>query len=86
MVTIYSIRKNTLSEDDLLQVELRGLSDDDKPISLANGLIDNGSVFIEIDTGDVYLYNMDDKEWVPIADSEETTVESEEVPEQNESR
>lgn len=63
MVSIYSIRKNTLQEGDLYQVELRGLSDDDKPVSLINGDIDNGSVFIEIDTGDVYLYNMDDKQW-----------------------
>ena len=68
MVSIYSIRKNTLVEDNLYQVELRGLSDDVKPISLIDGDIDNGSVFIEIDTGDVYLYDMDNKEWDSLSD------------------
>lgn len=63
MVTIHSIRKNTLSETPLLQVELRGLSTDDKPIALNNGDIDNGSVFIEIDTGVVCLYDMENKSW-----------------------
>ena len=69
MVSIYSIRKNTLLEEPTLQVELRGLSTDDKPISLVDGDIDNGSVFIEIDTGEVYLYNMEDKKWEPVVET-----------------
>ena len=64
MVTIWNIKINTLSEDDLLQVELRGLSTDTKPTSLIGGIIDNGSVFIEIDTQDVYIYDGENKEWV----------------------
>lgn len=70
MVSIYSIRKNTLAQNSLLQVELRGLSTDNKPTSFDNGLVDNGSVFIEIDTGDVYLYNMEDEEWEPVVEAE----------------
>ena len=73
MITIYGIRKNTLSEKPLLQVELRGLSTDTKPKSLTDGDIDNGSVFIEIDTQDIYFYDKKSKEWViPETPSEET--------------
>lgn len=45
-------------------LELRGLSTDDKPTGTCKNIyIDNGSVFIEIDTGDVYLYDMDSETW-----------------------
>lgn len=74
MVSIYSIKNNTLAEENLLQVELRGLSTDDKPTVLTNGEIDNGSVFIEIDTGDVYLYDGENEEWLlptPIEENQE---------------
>lgn len=64
MVSIYSLKKNSLNEKPLLQVELRGLSTDTKPISLIDGDIENGSVFIEIDTQDVYIYDGENKEWV----------------------
>ena len=38
--------------------ELTGLSTDDKPLDAPNG-----SVFIAIDTGNVYMFDADDKEW-----------------------
>ena len=45
-------------------LEIRGLSTDDKPVETCKNIyIDNGSVFIEIDTGDVYLYDMDSETW-----------------------
>lgn len=45
-------------------LEIRGLSTDEKPIgTLKNQYIDNGSVFIEIDTGYVYLYDLDSNTW-----------------------
>ena len=70
MVSIYNIRKNTLSETPLLQVELRGLSTDTKPTKLAEGDIENGSVFVEMDTQDIYFYDSENNEWV-IPTSEE---------------
>ena len=86
MVTIWSIKKNTLSEDDLLQVELRGLSTETKPTSLIGGIIDNGSVFIEIDTQDVYIYDGENKEWVipTPEESQEDNEEPQEIQEDNE--
>jgi hypothetical protein len=42
--------------------ELRGLSTDTKPTEM----IGNGSVFLEMDTGKVFVYNADDEEWVEL--------------------
>lgn len=64
MVTIYSIKSSNIGEKNNLMVELRGLSTDTKPTELENGLVANGSVFIEIDTQDVYIYDGENKEWV----------------------
>lgn len=47
-------------------VELRGLSTDTKPDKVGNVNIDNGSIFIEIDTGKIYMYNLDAETWSEI--------------------
>lgn len=52
-------------KDNRLPVEIRGLSTDEKPIDEVEGIaIDNGSVFLEIDTGDVYFFDADTKQWL----------------------
>lgn len=52
-------------KDNRLPVEIRGLSTDEKPIETIEGIaIDNGSVFLEIDTGDVYFFDIDTKQWL----------------------
>lgn len=52
-------------KDNRLPVEIRGLSTDEKPIDTFEGIaIDNGSVFLEIDTGDVYFFDIDSKQWL----------------------
>lgn len=53
MVTIYSKTETS--------VELRGLSTDTKPTN-----VDNGSVFIEIDTGTIYMFDGQNKIWKEI--------------------
>ena len=78
MISIYNIRKNTLGEDKL-QVDLRGLSTDTIPTSLSDGDIENGSSFIAIDTGDVYFYDGENKEWINVT----TPDNSEETPADN---
>lgn len=46
--------------------ELYGLSNDEKPIDEFEGRpIYTGSIFIEIDTGDSYFYDSDNKTWIP---------------------
>ena len=67
MVTIYNVKKSEMLTHPNGEVfylcELRGLSTDEKPTTIENGTIENGSAFIEINTGKVYLYNLDSKEW-----------------------
>ena len=64
MITIYKI-DNVYKKPsgDVMAVELRGLSTDEKPTKVANKDIDNGSVFIEIDTQDIYFFDGETKEW-----------------------
>lgn len=64
MVTIYKTKKNTIrNKISYILSEFRGLSTDDKPTTWKDSQVENGSVFIEIDTGDVYMYNLTSQEW-----------------------
>ena len=53
MISMYSRKDKT--------VELRGLSTDTKPTDVGNG-----SVFIEIDTGTIYMFDAVSKQWKEI--------------------
>ena len=66
MVSLYKTYNTRTENGEIYNVvELRGLADDDKPLVLDNGVnVDNGSVFIEIDTQDIYMYDLDDDSWV----------------------
>jgi len=65
MITIHStqnVRKDGTKEYDL--VELRGKSTDTKPTQFNDDIaIDNGSVFVEIDTGSLFFYDLDSETW-----------------------
>ena len=67
MVTIYNIKKSEMinhpNGEVFYLLQLRGRSSDEKPVEIENGTIENGSEFIEIDTGDVYLFDAVNKEW-----------------------
>ena len=64
MITIYKDENNRLKYDDTYtQLELRGLSDDNKPTQIDGRLLANGSSFVEIDTGDMYLYDLSNNAW-----------------------
>lgn len=68
MITIYKIentdkRKTSEGTETLLQVELRGLSTDQKPTEINEKGVQNGSTFIEIDTGKVYLFDEENNQW-----------------------
>lgn len=73
MVTIYKVVKANINNAGKFLVELRGLADDEKPTTINGGAIENGSEFLEIDTGDLYYFNEDDTEWVKPTPVEETT-------------
>lgn len=73
MITIYNIKKSDMinhpNGEVFYLLELRGLSTDLKPTSIENGSIENGSVFIEINTQDVYIYDGENEEWLPSSES-----------------
>lgn len=61
MVTVQKIGSSMNRE----VLEISGLSTDDKPTVFADGAyITNGSTFEEIDTGNTYKYNEDNKQWI----------------------
>ena len=64
MITIYERKDVRLGEDGnpITAMELRGLSTDEKPTEN----IDNGSSFIEIDTGKIYMFDLENEEWKEI--------------------
>jgi len=67
MVSIYQ-NNNLITNNrgEAKSLEFRGLSTDEKPTELDDQNIPNGSIFIEIDTGSVYLYDLTNEEWKEI--------------------
>lgn len=65
MITIIKREKAILKGEKTASiVELRGLSTDTKPTTISEDeVIENGSIFIEIDTGKVYLFDLENQEW-----------------------
>lgn len=64
MVTLYkndNVKKTT--EGQTTYCELRGLSTDTKPTEINGYTIGNGSVFIEIDTQNVAIFNETTQQW-----------------------
>lgn len=50
--------------------EIRGLSTDTKPTNAnleEGGIIPNGSVFIEMDTGKVFMFDYDNQRWLELS-------------------
>lgn len=82
MVSIYNVKKSEMLTHPNGEVfylcELRGLSTDNKPKAIDNGSIENGSQFIEIDTGDVYLYDLDNEVWINLNGEESQAEENQE--------
>ena len=52
------------NEGEFVTVEMRGLSTDTKPTEFDGRNIDNGSIFVEIDTGSIYFYDLDNEQWM----------------------
>lgn len=64
MVTIYNIKRNDLKNDkSYILCEVRCLSTDTKPTQIEENIIQNGSQLIEIDTGNVFIYDLTSEEW-----------------------
>lgn len=72
MVSIYKTENVRFTPNGKVgSMDLRGLSTDEKPTTIGEGkygtIVDNGSSFIEIDTGKIYLYDFDNETWDEVA-------------------
>ena len=64
MISLYKLENTEIRPNaDYISVEFRGLSTDEKPTEYNGKKIANGSAFIEIDTGTVYLFDIESEEW-----------------------
>ena len=66
MITIAKVEKLAFNQEDPQIVELRGLSTDTKPTEIGGIKVGNGSIFVEIDTGNIFLYDQENEEWKAI--------------------
>ena len=67
MVSLYKVENTKIKpDDDYISAELRGLSTDTKPEEIGGKKVDNGSIFLEIDTGKLYLYDLENTQWKEI--------------------
>lgn len=66
MITIARVEKLAFNQKDPQIVELRGLSTDTKPTEIGGIKVGNGSIFVEIDTGNIFLYDQENEEWKAI--------------------
>lgn len=67
MITIYKKSGSIAQTDNRSnEIELRGLSTDTKPSASDNKDLANGTLFVEIDTGKFYAYDLENDEWKEI--------------------
>lgn len=64
MLTILKEDSKKLKEKEgYVMVEIRGKSTDTKPTETDGLKIDNGSIFIELDTQSLFFYDLDSQTW-----------------------
>lgn len=64
MISIYKNENLKATEGgQTKEIELRGLSTDTKPTEIEGNDLNNGSIFIEIDTGKIFFFDGESKTW-----------------------
>ena len=64
MVTVNKKERERIVGENIYElVEFSGTSSDTKPTENGERIVDNGSVFIEVDTGKIFLYDLENEEW-----------------------
>lgn len=65
MISIYKVDNTKIKpKDDYISVDLRGKSTDTKPTEINGKKIDNGSVYVEMDSGKIYFYDLENEQWL----------------------
>lgn len=64
MISIYKNNDvNSTENGEVKSLEFRGLSTDTKPSEINGKKINNGSIFIEIDSGKIFFYDLENEQW-----------------------
>lgn len=64
MISIYKNSSVLSTENgEAKSIEIRGLSTDTKPTTYNGKGINNGAMFIEMDTKKIYLYDLENETW-----------------------
>lgn len=65
MKTIKKVELRNIFEENKTYIygEIAGLSTDSKPTTINGKLVDNGSIFIEMDTSKIYFYDLANQTW-----------------------
>lgn len=64
MISIYKNNDvNSTENGEVKSIEFRGLSTDTKPSEINGKKINNGSIFIEIDSGKIFFYDLENEQW-----------------------
>lgn len=64
MVTIYKIENTRITpEGNYISADLRGNSTEEKPTEISGKKVDNGSTFLETDTGKLFVYDLENEQW-----------------------
>jgi len=64
MISIYKNSSVLSTENgEAKSIEIRGLSTDTKPTTYNGKDINNGAMFIEMDTKKIYLYDLENETW-----------------------
>lgn len=67
MVTIVKTNYTTTDKSGKYFIgDLAGLAADTKPTEIDGMKVGNGCTYIVVDTGDVYLYDLENQEWTKI--------------------
>lgn len=64
MVTVNKKERERIVGENIYQlIEFSGNSEDTKPTEDGTRKVDNGSIFIEVDTGKIFLYDLENEQW-----------------------
>lgn len=64
MVTIVKTNYETTDKSGKYFIgDLAGKSTDTKPTEIEDMKVGNGCTYIEVDTGDIYIYDLENEEW-----------------------
>lgn len=64
MVTIFKMENTQTKEGkEYFTGEIRCLSTDEKPTKVGDKYVDNGTQLVEINTGKIYFFDLDNQQW-----------------------